>query len=177
MVASAHCPAVGVKVYFVVPGVAVLNTGDHVPVIGVLLVELVGSTAGVVAFWQSGPTELNVGVTTGAIITGTVFDITFDGRAQDRLEVISREITSPSTGVVRVYVGPVCPVMFVPLFFHWYVGDVPPFTGVAVKVTDAPKQTGFAEAEIVTLAGRLESAFAVTAVREAETQPLFVASA
>jgi len=36
------------------------------------------------------------------------------------------------------------------------VGVGPPFTGAAVKVTDVPEQTGFAEAEIETLTGRLE---------------------
>ena len=39
----AHCPAVGVKVYTVVPAVAVLTGKSHVPVIGVELVELIGN--------------------------------------------------------------------------------------------------------------------------------------
>jgi len=39
-----------------------------------------------------------------------------------------------------------------PLSFHWYEGVVPPFTGVAVKVTLVPAQTGFAEATMLTLA-------------------------
>ncbi len=29
--------------------------------------------------------------------------------------------------------------------FHWYTGVVPPLTGVAVKVTWVPEQTGLAE--------------------------------
>lgn len=49
VVVVAHCPASGVKVYTVVPAVAVLTAGVHVPVIGVTLVELVGNT-GAVAF-------------------------------------------------------------------------------------------------------------------------------
>ena len=53
---SAHWPAAGVKVYRVVPAVAVLKAGDQVPVIGVALVEDVGSAEGVVAPTQSGPT-------------------------------------------------------------------------------------------------------------------------
>src|SRR5215212_9804221 len=53
---SAHWPAAGVKVYTVVPAVAVLKAGDQVPVIGVALVEDVGSAEGVVAPTQSGPT-------------------------------------------------------------------------------------------------------------------------
>ena len=50
------------KVYVVVPSVAVLNAGDQVPVIGVVFVELVGRAAGVVAFRHSGPTWVNVGI-------------------------------------------------------------------------------------------------------------------
>ena len=50
--------------------------------------------------------------------------------------------------------------MFVPtapaFLYHWYDGDVPPFTGVAVKVTDVPAHTGLADAPIVTLTGRIE---------------------
>ncbi len=40
-----------------------------------------------------------------------------------------------------------------PLTFHWYAGVVPPLVGVAVKVTDDPLQTGFAEAAMRTLTG------------------------
>jgi hypothetical protein len=43
VVVLAHCPAVGVKVYTVVPAVTVLTGESHVPVIGVELVELVGN--------------------------------------------------------------------------------------------------------------------------------------
>ena len=49
MVVVAHCPAVGVKFYTVLPTTAVLTEGDHVPVIGGTFVELVGIT-GAVAF-------------------------------------------------------------------------------------------------------------------------------
>jgi hypothetical protein len=71
--ATAHCPAVGVNVYVVVPAVAVLIVaGLQVPVIPLL--EVVGR-AGAVAFWQSGPIAVNVGVTcaviTISIVTGT----------------------------------------------------------------------------------------------------------
>ena len=38
----AHWPAVGVKVYTVAPKTAVLTAGDHVPVIGGILVGLRG---------------------------------------------------------------------------------------------------------------------------------------
>ena len=39
--------------------------------------------------------------------------------------------------------------------YHWYTGAVPPLTGVAVKVTEVPAQTGLALATIVTLAVRI----------------------
>ena len=47
VVFAAHWPAVGVKVYTAVPKTAVLTAGDHVPVIGGILVELVGITGAV----------------------------------------------------------------------------------------------------------------------------------
>jgi hypothetical protein len=40
---------------------------------------------------------------------------------------------------------------------------VPPFTGVAVKVTDVPAQTGLADGATVTLAGRIGFTVIVTA--------------
>ena len=43
--------------------------------------------------------------------------------------------------------------MFVPFFFHWYNGLLPPLVGVAVKVTGVPAQTGFVDATIETEAG------------------------
>jgi len=44
-----------------------------------------------------------------------------------------------------------------PLICHWYEGLLPPFTGVAVKVTLLPAQTGLAEAEMLTETGRYGS--------------------
>ena len=41
----------------------------------------------------------------------------------------------------------------VPLTAHWYIGDIPPLTGVAVKLTRAPGQAGLADAAIDTLTG------------------------
>ena len=63
---AAHCPEVGVKVYVAVPATAELTTGDQAPVIGVLLVELLGKT-GTVEFKQTSDTALKVG-TVGAIV-------------------------------------------------------------------------------------------------------------
>ncbi len=39
------------------------------------------------------------------------------------------------------------------LIFHWNPGVEPPLTGVAVKFTVVPSQTGFASAVIDTLTG------------------------
>ena len=48
----------------------------------------------------------------------------------------------------------VAPVIFAVLTRHWYIGAVPPFVGVAVKVTWDPPQNGlFADAAIETLTG------------------------
>ncbi len=48
VVSVAHCPAVGVKVYVCIPTVEVLIVdGDHVPVIGGVLLELVDKVPGV----------------------------------------------------------------------------------------------------------------------------------
>ena len=54
----------------------------------------------------------------------------------------------------------VAPGILIPPFFHWYNGNVPPFEGVAVNVTEVPAQTGFAEAVIETLTGN--NGFTVT---------------
>ena len=56
----------------------------------------------------------------------------------------------------------VAPDMLVPLTFHWYVGVEPPFTGVAVKVTELPVQTGFAEGLTEMLTGSRGFTFMVT---------------
>ena len=56
----------------------------------------------------------------------------------------------------------VAPAAFVPLTFHWYVGVEPPFTGVAVKVTELPVQTGFAEGLTEMLTGSRGFTFMVT---------------
>ena len=65
-----HWPALGVKVYVVVPMVAVLMTaGFHVPVMP--LVDVAGN-AGAVAFWHSGPICVNVGVICVAITMSMV---------------------------------------------------------------------------------------------------------
>ena len=59
----AHCPAVGVKVYTVVPGVAVLMlAGFQLPEMAGTLVEIIGNDGGT-EFWHKGPIVAKVGVT------------------------------------------------------------------------------------------------------------------
>ena len=61
VVVLAHWPAVGMKVYIVVPALVVLIVaGDHVPVM--LLLDVVAKVAGVPPT-QYGPACVNVGVT------------------------------------------------------------------------------------------------------------------
>ena len=58
----AHCPELGVKVYVLVPAVAVLmEAGLQKPVTAGLLAELAGRAGGV-EFWQRGPIWAKVGV-------------------------------------------------------------------------------------------------------------------
>ena len=52
---------------------------------------------------------------------------------------------------------------FIPFNFHWYIGVVPPFVGVAVNVTEVPAQIGLPEAAILTLAAKLAFTVIVTA--------------
>lgn len=42
-----------------------------------------------------------------------------------------------------------------PFNFHWNVGLLPPFAGIAVKITLLPAQTGFEDAAMLRLTGRL----------------------
>jgi hypothetical protein len=64
VVVVAHCPALGVNVYDVVPTVVVLTAGDHVPVI--LFVDTVDNTGGV-EFTHTDWTGSKVGVIDGAV--------------------------------------------------------------------------------------------------------------
>ena len=57
----AHTPAVGVKVYTVVPAVVVLMVVFQVPVMGGTFVEVNGNKGGT-EFWHKGPMEAKVGM-------------------------------------------------------------------------------------------------------------------
>jgi hypothetical protein len=64
---EAHCPAVGVNVYVVVPLLLVLMVaGDQVPAIP--FVDVLGKE-GATEFWHKGPIAVNVGVVNAFIVT------------------------------------------------------------------------------------------------------------
>jgi hypothetical protein len=67
----AHTPAVGVKVYTVVPAVVVLMVVFHVPVMGGTFVEVNGNSGGT-EFWHKGPMAVKVGVIFGFTVTVTL---------------------------------------------------------------------------------------------------------
>ena len=73
---------------------------------------------------------------------------------QLRLEVRRQETVSLLAGL-QVKIGRIEGIERIELTFHWYMGIVPPFDGVAVKVTDAPGQKGLADVVMVIPAGRL----------------------
>jgi hypothetical protein len=60
------------------------------------------------------------------------------GDAQVAFEVITTVIVEGFASDVVVYVELVAKGIFVPLRCHWYVGEAPPFVGVAVNVTEVP---------------------------------------
>jgi len=80
------------------------------------------------------------------------FEVAGLPETQDKAEVSWQVTTSPLAGV-KVYDEFVALPIPVPLTFHWYVGEMPPFTGVAVNITELPAQNGFAEAVMETPAG------------------------
>ena len=93
---------------------------------------------------------VTAGVTAGDTTIVMLFEPILEGVAQAALEVNTQLTTSPFTSDVDEKVGVLLPLL-VPFTFHWYDGDVPPFTGVAVKLTVAPAQIVVADAVIDTL--------------------------
>ena len=71
VVGLAHSPALGVKVYNVVPGIAEENAGDQVPEMP--SIEVAGNGLG--PFWQIELIAAKVGVMIGVIITGMVIGL------------------------------------------------------------------------------------------------------
>ena len=86
-----------------------------------------------------------------------VSDTAGDPLTQAKLEVMCTVTESLFANEVVVYEMLSVPTGVVPIN-HWYAGVVPPFVGVAVKVTSVPEQIVLSASPdaIVTLAGRIE---------------------
>jgi hypothetical protein len=93
---------------------------------------------------------LTLGVTAVVTVIVTALLVAVLVDAHVALLVITTVIKSPLAGEVNAYVAEVAPVMFTPFFFHWYVGVVPPFVGVAMKFTAVPVHTVVLLAAILT---------------------------
>ena len=117
---------------------------------------------------QMAPAGFDVILTLAATGAFTVIVMLFDVTgpvAQLEFDVITQVITSLLARAVLEYVEFVAPEIFVPFFFHWYVGDVPPPDGVAMKLTLSPAQMEFeglaailtlGDVDTVTITGVLE---------------------
>ena len=81
------------------------------------------------------------GVAGGGASTVVVIEllVTLAVARQFSLEVSTTETLCPSVNEVVVYDELLVPTLVLPIF-HWYEGALPPFTGVAVKVTESPGQ-------------------------------------
>lgn len=62
----------------------------------------------------------------------------------------------------------VAPEISDPLFCHWYVGEVPPFVGVAVKVTLSPVHIVFEGLASIATLGVAPETVTTTGVRALE---------
>jgi hypothetical protein len=93
--------------------------------------------------------------------------------AHNTPEVNIHETESPFTGV-QVY-----EILFAPTLIqftiHWYAGETPPLTGMAVKVTGVPSSTGFPEASMETLTGSTGFTVMVTVLEVAGLPEIQVA--
>ncbi|MNQ66361.1 hypothetical protein D3C85_808520 [compost metagenome] len=81
-------------------------------------------------------------------------------------EVNTQVTMSPFAKAALVYVAAFDPT-FVPFNFHWYAGVVPPFVGVAVKVTEVPAQIVFTDSKMLMLAGKIGFTVIVTSLDKA----------
>jgi hypothetical protein len=138
------------------------NAGDHVPV--VLLVDVVGRALKD-APEQIAATCVNVGVTIGLTVIVKLFEVAGEPAKHGvALDVISQIIISPFASEPVMNVAVFCPNTTTPFFFQTYAGELPPFVGVAVNVTELPEQMPVADAAMETLAVRV--GLTVTAVAE-----------
>jgi hypothetical protein len=123
-----------------------------------------------IGFWDAATETLTGRL--GFTVMLTVLEVAGLPDAQPSLDVRTQLTISPFTKVEVVKVllfEPTLP----PFSFHWYVGEEPPFVGVAVNVTSLPWQTGFAEGAIVIPTATIELTVIVTAFEVAglpETQ-------
>jgi hypothetical protein len=92
---------------------------------------------------------LTEGVTEVLTVIVIELDVAVVAVLQVSLLVITTVTTSPLFIVLDVKIELLVPV-FTPLTRHWYAGAEPPFTGVAVKVTDVPVQIDVCDAAIDT---------------------------
>ncbi len=90
----------------------------------------------------------------------TTFDVAGLPVEHVAFDVICTVIASLLTNVVDVQVDEVSPLMAVAPLYHWYAGVAPPLIAVAVNITEDPAQIGFADAKILTEAGK----FALTVI-------------
>jgi hypothetical protein len=126
------------------------KAGDHVPVMP--LFDVVGIAFNV-SPEQIADTCVKVGVTIGLSTIVTLFEIASEPtRHGVAFDVISQVITSPFTNEPEVNVELFCPGTTASFFFQTYIGELPPFVGVAVTVIALPWQAPVADAEIETLA-------------------------
>ena len=89
------------------------------------------------------------GVTGAEISMVTEFEGTDAGDAHDAFDVRTQVTTSLLFSAFVVNVLLFEPA-FIPFTFHWYDGEVPPLTGVAVNVIDVPVQTLLVDAAMLT---------------------------
>jgi len=68
-----------------------------------------------------------------------LFDVAGDPETQFALEVIRTVTVSPAANALVVYSVLSVPTVFFPIY-HWYEGVGPPLVGLAVKVTEVPRQ-------------------------------------
>jgi hypothetical protein len=95
---------------------------------------------------------VTLAATTGLITMLIVFEVAGLPVTHARDEVILTDMLSPLERAELEYVEAVAPGIGVAPLYHWYVG-VPPFVGVAVKVTEVPAHIAPAgAAAILTLA-------------------------
>ena len=104
---------------------------------------------------------VTVGTTLVAVIAISLL-VAVVGVAHGSLLVITTVTLSPLARVVVVKVAAVCPATDAPFTIHWYVGEAPPLTGVAVKVTLPPEHILVEDALIVTDGVTFDVGFAVT---------------